>query len=61
MDLRFRPLRDTAGRDVFLEFFVTDPPLGRPLSGGIHRTWERNDPPSHSYTTIFIGNIKKKP
>jgi hypothetical protein len=45
MDLRFRPLRDTAGRDVFLEFFVTDPPLGRPLSGGIHRTWERNDPP----------------
>ena len=39
MDLRFRPLRGTAGREVFLEFFVTDPPLGRPFgSGCIHRT-----------------------
>ena len=34
MTLASEPLRGTAGRSVFFEFLVTDPPRGRPVGGG---------------------------
>ena len=59
MEPRLRALRGTAGR-VFFELFVPDPPRGRPLGGGDHRTWRRvkKNLVSYQNNSIFMGNAQ---